>query len=357
MTAVIISVPCICVLIAVSSQRLSFQIALAIFTGVTASSLVSIFIEMSNNYRRNYQRLLVLHEYLDYISGYEDLVGFCMFGYTGGLNDAGENSDSGEVSTVDRKFSAGNDETDLFSPKWNACEQAVSEIVLEKAYIIEDAYKSGREYMSLNEVTQCMLVIEAAEKIRKIAEELINENLKSNATRTELYDCLDEPFRTEVTDFADEVGIAISDDDLKSIVADYMLTHNEDLDDNTRLRLRYALISFDEGMKKLRKIAKCEPDYFRNLVPADERFERASRKIRKESGKVDERIYQKLAEAVKKGNITESEYEEFLELEEKEISVPIDDSEEAMETFLEAREKEHSRVLRRAFEIMKKAGV
>ncbi len=58
------AIHCIILMIRNPATSVTYNIAFAILTGVVASGLVSIAVELAANYRHNYQRLLVLHEYL-----------------------------------------------------------------------------------------------------------------------------------------------------------------------------------------------------------------------------------------------------------------------------------------------------
>lgn len=69
--------------------------------------------------------------------------------------------------------------------------------------------------------------MEAASKIAELAKKLVIENLKEERG---FCDGLKEPFQTEIIGFSDSVEIAIASEELLSVVADYMLSYSERLD-------------------------------------------------------------------------------------------------------------------------------
>ena len=75
----IISVPCVIIL----SFNPDEAAASSILTGVIASGLVALVIEISNNIRRSKQRLIVLHEYLSAVANYEQFIEWKMMGLRG----------------------------------------------------------------------------------------------------------------------------------------------------------------------------------------------------------------------------------------------------------------------------------
>ncbi|WP_407425083.1 hypothetical protein [Treponema sp.] len=117
-----------------ATNSVPYNSAFAILTGIVASVFVSLILEMMNNYRHNYKRLLVLHDYLMTVANYEDHVEWCIHGRTDEL--------------CPKDFSARN--------------MAVAELVLETGPVIEAAYNTGKEYMSLEEIKYAISVVEAA---------------------------------------------------------------------------------------------------------------------------------------------------------------------------------------------------
>ncbi len=102
---VLVAIPCVLVMIGSDSTDLSYSLAMAILTGVIASGFVSIALELANNYRRNYKRLLHLHKYLDYVGNYEEYVDWCKHGRS-------------EESVPD-----------IFSPQFSVRQKAVAELM------------------------------------------------------------------------------------------------------------------------------------------------------------------------------------------------------------------------------------
>lgn len=283
-----VSIPCVILMSKSPDDSTVYNVSFALLTGILASGFVSLIIEMANNYRHNHQRLLVLHEYLFAVAKYEKYVDWCLHGRRD--DDCPED------------FTARN--------------MAVSELILEAGPIIESAYKSGREFMSLKELRYVITVIEAASKIGELAESYASENLK-DASGVSLYANLKEPLKSKITDFAEGVGISIVDDHLMNVVADYILTNPEELSEYEQHELKYNLEQFDAGMKKLNSFVKLEPIYNNELIPFEKRFTKETRKMNKEFTKADENLQQMLQQAVEDGNLTEDEYDEFLRLQEE----------------------------------------
>ncbi len=328
--AVAVAVPCL-ILISVSDpSSLRFQISLAVFTGVVASGILSVSLEMVSNYRRNYLRWIVLHEYLEIISIYGKLVNFCGHGR--------------DVSPVPLTAD------DIFSAEFSERDKAVAETILEIGPKIEEAYKNGKQYMSHKEVVNCLIVIEAAEKLGDIANEVIREHLVENRDRNDIYDCLEDSFKDEIVQFADAVEISIvPGDDLGGVVADYILANvyepqlaeSNFLDEHLKRELRSCIRSFDKGMTGLEKIAAREPEYYTNRIPDEKLFERVERKLRKKGRKADKGTNDVLEAALAEGKITQAEFDEFYELDSvKDMEMPEID-------FMNVSEEEEDEIIKR----------
>lgn len=288
---ILIAIPCVYLMDINKSDSTLYQVAFAILTGVVASGLVSVAIEMSNNFRRNYQRLLVLHEYLLTLANYGEDVKRCFHG-----------------------------RTDDDCPKgFSARVMAVAELVLTAAPVIETAYKDGKEYMSLEEMKYVITVIESASKIGELAESYASNFMDVG---NDLFKSLNEPLKSELIDFADEVGISIVNDEISSVIADYILTYPERIDEDSMISFSMyeftkAIESFDRGMSKLQAFVKSEPGYHEELIPWETRFESNRRKFDKQYKKAEEKAIEILREAVKNGKITQAEFDEFLQLDEE----------------------------------------
>lgn len=70
----LVAIPCVLILINSESSSTRYAIAMAIVTGVIASGLVSLALEMCNNYRHNRKRFVVLNYYLHVVSSYEEYI-------------------------------------------------------------------------------------------------------------------------------------------------------------------------------------------------------------------------------------------------------------------------------------------
>lgn len=285
---VVVSIPCVVLMLKMPNSSAFYNVAFALLTGIIASGFVSLLIEMLNNYRHNYQRLLVLHEYLLSVAKYEDYVQWCFHG---------------------RK-------DDDCPGKLTARNMAVSEMVLEVGPIVESAYKNGKEFMSLEEIKYAITVIEAASKIGELSESFASENMIDAAGRR-LYEHLIEPLKSKIMEFAENVNISLIDKDLTSVVADYILTNPEELSEHEQYELKTNLEQFDEGMKRLLHLLKYEPVYNEELIPLEKRMEKSSKKINERFEKTDNKLRDKLYHAVEEKKLTETEYDEFLRLNEE----------------------------------------
>ena len=335
--SIVVAIPCIILMITTKEGELANNVAFAMLTGVVASGLVSIAVEMAGNFRHNYQRLLILHEYLLTVANYEEHVQWCLHGRT----------------------------DDDCPGDFTARNMAVSELVLEIGPVIEAAYKDGKEYMSLEEIKHVIKVIEAASSLGELAEDFASENM-INATGTDFYKCLNEPLKSELSYFAREVGISIVEGHLTSVVADYILTKPTVLDELEQHRLVRILDEFDAGMQNLQSFIKSEQGYHIELIPWNKRFEKMEKKLEKRFKRSEQDTLAKLQKALKDGIISQSEYDEFLELEEKKeldfssvykkYDFDDDDAIEAemQELIKKHIDKEHKRLMRK-FQIIAKA--
>ncbi len=231
---VVISIPCIIAIVKAPPSSTGYSVAMAILTGVIASGLVSISIELANNYRHNRQRFVVLSEYLYMISSYERFMSWANYG------KAGPYKEEYESHLGDEDF----DFTDR--------EKGVAELVYVFGPIMEDALEKGREYLSIKEIQHVTQVVDAINSIEEQARGFL-KNLKDQTY--EAFDCFKEPFRSKLVKHADFEGVYYYDHDLIPEVADYMLSHPEDLDVNTKSLISYlsdAPLEIDYSLLQLR---------------------------------------------------------------------------------------------------------
>lgn len=274
---VIISIPCIIAIVNAPPNGTGYSIAMAILTGVVASGLVSISIELANNYRHNRQRFVILNEYLYMISSYERFMSWANYGKSGPY-------------TEEHDPHLGLEDFD-FSER----EKGVAELVYVFGPVMEDALENRREYLSIAEIQHVAQVVDAVNSIEEQARSLIRDNLREQ--KYEVFDCFKEPFRSKLIKHADFEQVYYYDHDLIPEVAEYMLSHPEDLDVNTKSLIVYALQLFDEHMHALQEFGGLEPVHYDNLIPMDERI----RKFEKEMGfNSSERAEQEIEELIKK---------------------------------------------------------
>ncbi len=248
--ALVVAIPCAMILCFSESGSTMYDVSIAILTGVVASALVSFSIEISNNYRRNRQRLIVLHEYLYVVSMYEQFMQWTMDRISGVYSDT--------------------DQDDYFNDELTRRQRAVADIELEVVPPVDEALEKGREYLSRRELMLMEQIVEASNSIARITDELIDENLQSRCFS--VYDILTEPFKTKIAEFSEDVGIRIYDDDLRAVVFDYAMSNLDILDETSRRCVKHDLRKIDTCMLELRKIVKDEPVYYENLTPLEERF-------------------------------------------------------------------------------------
>ena len=256
---VVISIPCIIAIVKTPPSSTGYSVAMAILTGVIASGLVSISIELANNYRHNRQRFVVLSEYLYMISSYEQFMRWANYGKAGRY-----------IEEYDPH--QGDEDFDLTER-----EKGVAELVYVFGPIMEDALEKGREYLSIKEIQHVTQVVDAINSIEEQAKDLLIDNLKDQTY--EAFDCFEEPFRSKLIEHADFEQIYFYDHDLIPEVAEYMLSHPEELDLNTRSLISYALQSFDEHMHALQNFGAREPVVYDNLVPIEEKIKKFEKKM------------------------------------------------------------------------------
>lgn len=267
---IIIAIPCIIAVYMVPRDSTGYAIVMAILTGVVASCIVSVSIELANNYRHNQQRFVVLNEYLYGISMYEQLIKW---------------ASHGAYESYSKDFKKNWFEEEL---NFSAREKAVAEIILEFGPIVEQSLLNGREYFSIKELQLATRAVDAADKLGENVADIINNHLVSR--QHSFYDLLDEPFSTKIKAFSECEGIYIVDQNLESIVCDYILCNLDELghlsndeetnalDRSTRNQIIHCLRDFDEAMHELQGYAKREPIVYDNLVPIEEKMMRWERK-------------------------------------------------------------------------------
>ena len=69
---------------------------------------------------------------------------------------------------------------------------------------------------------------DAAENIAEITKQEIFKHMKNH--KYSFCDCLDDEYKRKIMDFSENVGIRITDENLESVVCDYMLSNLEEMD-------------------------------------------------------------------------------------------------------------------------------
>ena len=98
------------------------------------------------------------------------------------------------------------------------------------------------------------------------------------------------------------MNISLVDENLTSVIADYILTNPEELFKHEQYELKSNLELFDEGMKKLQHLLKYEPVYNEELIPLEKRMEMSSKKINKHIEKAVNKLVIKFIMLLKKKN-------------------------------------------------------
>lgn len=256
----LVSIPCVLVLINSESNSTRYTVAMAIVTGVIASGLVSLALEMCNNYRHNRKRFVVLNYYLHIVSSYEEYVKWSSYGkYEKYDKDACHYLNFQETGEISNRL------------------RAVAELVLTVAPPVDEALGKGSEYLSVKEMQYAMRVKDAAEDIAEIARNQIFEHMKSH--NYSFFDCLDENYRDKIIAFSGDAGIRITDENLESVVCDYMLNNLDEQTRDEKAELVAKLGDFDYAMHELQKMMRLEPVMYENLIPMEERFKRYDAKL------------------------------------------------------------------------------
>lgn len=161
---IVVAIPCVGILITSESTSTRYAISMAIVTGVIASGLVSLALEMCNNYRHNRKRFVVLNYYLYVTSSYEESVEWASHGkyekYDKETYHYLKCQETGEISNRLR---------------------AVAELVLFVAPPVDEALEKGSEYLSIKEMQYATRAKEAAEDIAEIAKNEIFEHMKNHS--------------------------------------------------------------------------------------------------------------------------------------------------------------------------------
>lgn len=258
----LVAIPCVLILISSESSSTRYAVAMAIVTGVIASGLVSLALEMCNNYRHNRKRFVVLNYYLHVVSSYEEYVNWSSHGkYEKYDKDACHYLSFQETGEISNRL------------------RGVAELVLIVAPPVDEALEKGSEYLSVKEMQYATRVKDAAEDIAEIARNQIFEHMKNH--NYSFFDCLEEKYRDKLVAFSDDAGIRITDENLENVVCDYMLNNLDEQTKDEKAELVAKLGDFDYAMHELQKMMRLEPVMYENLIPMEEKFKRYDAKLKR----------------------------------------------------------------------------
>ena len=188
----LVAIPCVLILINSESSSTRYAIAMAIVTGVIASGLVSLTLEMCNNYRHNRKRFVVLNYYLHIVSSYEEYINCSSHGKY-------------EKYNKDACYYLSFQKTGEISNRLHA----VAELVLIVAPPVDEALEKGSEYLAVKEMQYATRVKDAAEDILEIAKNQIFEHMKNH--NYSFFDCLEEKYRDKLVAYTLETVYKIED--------------------------------------------------------------------------------------------------------------------------------------------------
>lgn len=250
---IVLSILLIIPIISYEVDTKEYTLSSSLLIGVVASGLVAVCIEVSGNYRRNKQRLVVLHEYLYVVSIYKEMIEWF-------LHPIGR-IPAFDCGFTNRQF-------------------AVACIQLDVVPPIDDALENGREYLYIKEFELIKKIEDASNNMAKETDGIIFENLESKDYP--VYSNLKQPFRNTIIEFSEDVGISLIHEDLRSVVFDYYLSHLELLPEYEQSVFKRELNTIDECILQLQKYIKWEPVYYDNLIPMEEKYPDLAR-LRKET--------------------------------------------------------------------------
>lgn len=260
---ILISIPCVFFLV-LDQHTAVFS---SILTGVVASGLVAVAIEIGNNIRRNRQRLLVLHEYLMAVANYEQFLKWSADSLPPYL----------EYEEKHDPF------THLLTKRF----RALAHIELEIVPPIDTALENGRELLSFKEIELLTKIEEASNDIAKITNSVITDNM---STAYPIYDVLKEPFKSKIQEFSDIEGMQIIDKDLQSVVYDYCMENLETLDELQQDLIKHNLYTIDESIKEMEKVVAWELVYADDLVPFEIRMKKYGIDLEERKEELKERM-------------------------------------------------------------------
>ncbi len=258
-----VSIPCI-ISLKINPNN---NIASSVLTGVIASGMVALVIEISNNIRRSKQRLVVLHEYLSAVANYEQFIEW-----------------SADSLPDDIEYE---ERYNPMSNKLTKRLRALAKIELEIIPPIDTALDNGRDFLSYKEINLLTQMEEASNDIAKITEGHIMDMVDKNYA---VYEVLKEPLKSEIQNFSDIVGISLIDKNLQSVIYDYYMENYEKLSETEQSLVKYDLHTIDESVKGLRKIVAWEPVYSDDMIPFKIRMKKYGVDIEKEEKRVEEEL-------------------------------------------------------------------
>ena len=93
------------------------------------------------------------------------------------------------------------------------------------------------------------------------------------------FDCLEENYRNRIMRFSDDEKILITDENLESVICDYLLSNLDEQSKEVKLDLVGKLRDFDYAMHELQKMMRLEPVMYENLIPMEEKFKMDDAKL------------------------------------------------------------------------------
>ena len=94
-------------------------------------------------------------------------------------------------------------------------------------------------------------------------------------------DCLEENYRNRIMSFSDDEEILITDENLESVICDYLLSNLDEQSKEVKLDLVGKLSDFDYAMHELQEMMRFEPVMYENLIPMEERLRKLDEKLSK----------------------------------------------------------------------------
>lgn len=225
------------------------QVIVAIITGIIASSIITLIVEISENYAKNNSRMMIMDDYLTCVTEYESRIeSYCTI-----LKDKIYDDNHGPIDLIELEKHANEiDDGNVFHIKEiheldGVYFQAVAYHIMNNSELLENTLKTHSNLLYPKEIDCLQDMIVAVHTCKLHSNAIYHEEIEEWTNDQEKHE------QNRISSLLHKIELDRVKYNLQNELFNEMLSDLTKIEKENLIGIVYALITYDMGMKKLKR--------------------------------------------------------------------------------------------------------